>query len=257
MKSYKCEYCNLTNWTEAVVCKRCQMPNPFLPEHEGLNDLNEMPEPEQQFASETQSAERANYQNQPQQNTLYQPVDPNLPPPPNIYGQRAGTTLNNANPNFPLANQNYVSPEEEMLWTKSLKQIKSAGRAGLVWSILLVIGSAVMLFAMAMISSAPKTPELNTPQIEALPVMAAIIVGLTVVISLLSYGIYKRKMFCAVLITILVGVGLLNNLASIGDGAQGIGSLIFSILFIYYFANGIQGISNYNKLKSKYPDLQE
>ncbi len=88
MKSYKCEYCNLTNWMDAVVCKRCQTPNPYSQEYQEYNGSNDSYDQNQhmpQYDEQAQFQVNEGYENQQPPNH-YQAANRDAPPPPNVYG---------------------------------------------------------------------------------------------------------------------------------------------------------------------------
>ncbi len=80
MNSYKCVQCDLVNFANQQLCKRCQSPNPYL----------------------NSPAQAAGFSPPPQFNYVAQPLpDFSTPPPPNVFGTAAGTTTVDGFSQFP------------------------------------------------------------------------------------------------------------------------------------------------------------
>ncbi len=132
------------------------------------------------------------------------------------------------------------------------KQIKGAWKAGIVWfSLLGLITGGVVLFGAAI--GKPEGAVDLSGLVLILGVVFAVMTGL---IALLTFGVYKKSQACAVILTILMSLGVLNNLLSMESLGRGIAAIAFGILFVYYFANGIRGISTYKRLVSRFPNLK-
>lgn len=221
MKSYKCLQCGLTNWTTDEFCKRCQNPNPYFSQ---INSFNEG----QNFAAagSYQQSSIPNYSS---------------PPPPNFFGNAAGTANENYNNQNNYGNRppfrsaaNFQSPEITEEFTKANKQIRNAWICGVI---VCVITTAVAL-AFSMVSSS-KDAELPAAPLEML-FGVVIYAGLTI-------GVYFKNRGCAIAICALFILDKILAVASTGKFSGG----ILAFVFIYYFAYGIQGTFTYHKLKKQ------
>jgi ABC-type multidrug transport system fused ATPase/permease subunit len=229
------------------------MPNPYLAEHAGMNDVYNMPPSEGEFSYQNQSSQSQNYQTENQ----FQQVDPNLPPPPNVYGQRTGMA-EDAYHSQPFPQQFYdrnstLSSAEIDEFENAKKQIKGAWKAGVAWFVLLgIIVGGMMILGMAMPSAGT-----NVNAGSVIMFMAVVFGIMAGFIALLTFGVYKKSLACVIILTVLMSLGTLNNLLSMEGPGRGIGGVLIGILFIYYFANGIKGISTYKKFVARFPHLNE
>jgi hypothetical protein len=234
--SYKCAQCGLINWTIDDFCKRCGIPNPFL---NGAQANNFQPAPAtnnvQAFA--------------PQTNAFSQPASPAppvrampdfaSPPPPNVFGRGVGVVENfngfapNNFENRPPVrgyNQQAASPELEEKLKKANKEIRDAWICGIVVCSITLLLAVVMLGISANPASIP---------IDPIGMIFSVIIygGLTL-------GVYYKNRACAI---ILFGLFLLDKIVMIAQGNKS--GIILALVFMYYFAMGIQGTFAYHKLK--------
>lgn len=241
MKSYKCPQCGLTNWTTVEFCKRCQNPNQYFVHNPNL-----------------QTADSNIYKTVSSNEYYSQPsfTDHHNPPPPNIYGERAG----NASQIYPNENlrfensqsrpfqRNYPIEIIEKL-KKSEKDINNAWLAGRAWSVF--IGAFILLAAFLVLLFAGKAGDMfGFFLIFMLVIFAGVMFGL-------SYGVKQKSRACVIILLSLTSLGLLGNLLTIltTGKVENVVSFIFSILLTYYFALGTQGMFNYYQIKKQYPEL--
>lgn len=228
MKSYKCLQCGLTNWVTDEFCKRCQIPNPHL-------DQNFQPG----------SFDAVNSQNYAVAGSYGQTSIPDYstPPPPNVFGNAAGTA--SASDNFNDRNStygnrppirsanNFQSPEITDKLAQAEKQIRNAWISGLIVCIITTIIALIVSAAGAENSFVPATP------FEML-FSVVIFGGLTI-------GVYYKNRGCAIALCILFVVDKIITFAATGKFGGG----ILAFVFIYYFIYGIQGTFTYHKLKKQ------
>ena len=222
MNNYKCAQCGLINWKTEVFCKRCQTPNHYLDQPVQTND----------FAI----AQNAVVATQ----TLSRPVtmpDYSSPPPPNVFGSAAGTTLIDGNqpsysnrPPIRAFGQVNNSPEFENDLKNAERQIRNAWISGAV------VCSLTTLAALVISALAPSSEVLPATPFEML-ISVVIFGGLTI-------GVYFKSRTCAVL---LCGLFILDKIIMWAATGKMSGALM-AFIFIYYFAYGIQGTFAYHKL---------
>lgn len=219
MSSYKCVQCGLVNWLANEFCKRCQSLNPFF----------------------NQSTQPAGFPAVPVQPIPQTVPDYSSPPPPNVFGSSVGTTSVNRVSNYaptssanrpPVRNfsRNAYSPEFENELKKAEKQIRNAWISGAT-----VCG---ITFLVALLFSALAS---SSDMIPATPGELLISV---VIFGGLSMGVYFKSRACAVLLCALFIIDKIFTWASTGK----MSGALLAFVFIYYFAYGIQGTFNYQKL---------
>lgn len=125
MNSYRCSQCGLTNWATTEFCKRCKSPNPQFvynqqtaayagnSQYDGFaQQQNQTQQNYQQPNYQSQNYAPTNYSqiNYDQQNySNYQQPNYSAPPPPNAFGNEAGTA-NYAGNYMQNEFQNYQTP---------------------------------------------------------------------------------------------------------------------------------------------------
>lgn len=228
MKSYKCQQCGLTNWTTDEFCKRCQSPNPHFDQNFQDNNFN--------FANAQNFAPAGTYgQN-------YAP-DYSNPPPPNVFGSATGNASTNENFNYqnnnyenrpPIRNaNNFQSPDVANNLAAAEKQIRNAWISGLIICIITTIAAVVVSTMNTENTIVPATPF-------EMMLTVFILGGLTV-------GVYFKNRGCAIALCVLFIIDKIATFAATGKFS----GAILTLIFIYYFAYGIQGTFSYHKLKKQ------
>ncbi len=226
MKSYKCLQCGLMNWVTDEFCKRCQSPNPHL---------------DQNFQSG--SFDAVNSQNYAVAGSYGQTSMPDYstPPPPNVFGNAAGTAAADENFNDqnsyyanrpPIRNaNNFHSPEIADKLAAAEKQIRNAWISGLIVCVITTITALVVSTMNTENTIVPATPF-------EMMFTVFIIGGLTV-------GVYFKNRGCAIALCVLFIIDKIATFAATGKFS----GVILTLIFIYYFAYGIQGTFTYHILK--------
>lgn len=233
MNSYKCSQCGLTNWVTTEFCKKCRLPNPqFVYTQQTAA-----------FASNPQSDGYSNQQNYHQQDyNFYQSqTDFSAPPPPNAFGNAAGTATygqyqqtSYGQQTFRGYNQNYLSDSDQMELQKAQRKIRKAWVAGAVVTGLTVLAAVIF----SIIVSDQARGQLKTVGSSPELILSAIIFGG------LSIGVYRRSRVCALLICTIYILEKIWTIAVTGK----IAGILIGLLFIYYFVGGVQGTFDYHRI---------
>jgi hypothetical protein len=233
MNNYRCPQCGLLNWATADQCKRCRLPN-----------TQNVP---QQF--EQQPAMPNTVIAATQHTAVQMPFasPPNYQTPPQFQYERAGSYSPN---NAPHYSGNYQSPntynENHAEIEKAEKAVKSGYVAGIVWTVLLAIGTlAIGALSMALpdlAKSAPNPAEAAKTAAMVSKVMVGILLFLTVLVGGLTYGVRKKSMACAIILAVLSLLGLLNALSE-----QKLGAIMFGLAMFAFFAVAANGINTLKK----------
>jgi hypothetical protein len=238
--SYKCAQCGLVNWTIDDYCKRCGVPNPFLAQTaQGGGAQAFAPQNANNFAP-------PNANNFAPPNNAWTPPAPPVrtmpdyasPPPPNVFGAGVGTTSVEGfggyqnRPPVRDFNQQAQSPEFEENLKKAEKEIRNAWICGIIVCVI----STLVAVLMASMSS-PSKMMIASP----LEIMFGVVIygGLTL-------GVMFKNRVCAILLCALF---ILDKIVMIANGQMS--GIILAVVFIYYFALGIQGTFAYHKLKKQ------
>jgi hypothetical protein len=238
MNNYNCNQCGFLNRTTADQCSRCGLPNsannqpqfstpPMMP--------NTLVSATPQTAVQTQYVQPQNYQT-PQYQT-----------PPQFHGQRQQpySAYNNAPPIEYTARRRSKYNGNDLEIEKAIKQVKTGWIAGLVWALLLAIATVFFAF-MPMMVGTRNNPELKGLDNEAVAMVSRIMSGvlmiITFTIGILSFGIRQNSLACAVILTILSGLGIFSSLAE-----KNLASTLFGVLFFVLFCVSVNGINTLKK----------
>lgn len=233
MNSYKCSQCGLTNWVTTEFCKKCKAPNPQF-----VYTQQTAP-----FAANPQYDGYSNQQNYQQQN--YNPyqsqTDFSAPPPPNTFGNSAGTAnygqyqpTNYGQQTHRGYNQNYLSDSDRIDLQNAQRKIRKAWVAGAVITSLTVLAAVIF----SIIVSNQARGQLKTVGSSPELILSAIIFGG------LSIGVYCRSRVCALL---LCTIYILEKIWAIAVTGK-IAGILIGLLFIYYFVGGVQGTFDYHRI---------
>jgi hypothetical protein len=223
VKSYKCPQCGLVDWVTNQVCRRCTAPNPHLYQSQQFSQQPNYQQVNPSFSNPPMM-------NATQANFAPPTSIPNFqsPPPPNAFGnnfgQAYGQTYQTPPRSQPFTHIN--NPELE----KALKNIKNAWIAGVVSSVLGVVGGIIL---------------------SAIQQDVFLFIGIFVecaIVAALSYGVYQKSRGCAIALFIIYFLDKLVALAS----SQGRYFPFLAILFLIYFGMGIAGTFKYHELKKSY-----
>lgn len=229
MSSYRCPQCGLTNWINTEFCKRCKVQNPHLAQYQQTAA----------YANNTQYNEYAPQTQAyaPQNFAAYQQPDYSAPPPPNAFGNAAGTAAYGQTQQTYYRHQPHyynqpqpLSPDEQRELEEAKKQIKGAWVSGVIVCVISV------LFAFAQLAFSAKSAE---------DIGGAIgIIVSVVILGGLSLGVYFKSRACAVILCILYILDKIVMFALEGKAA----GIIVTIIFVYYFGYGIKGTFTHYRL---------
>jgi len=199
-------------------CKKCKSPNPqFVYTQQTAAYANN---PQYDGYSNQQNYNQQNYA--PQNYNAYQPQpDFSAPPPPNAFGNSAGTANYNQNQQNYYQHQYYqqtqsLSPDEQRELDEAKKQIKNAWIGGVILCVISLIVSVIWLG--------------NSRSEEAIAEGIGLLI-FVVIMGGLTLGVYFKSRACAVIICSLYALDKILTFAS-GNKTSGI---IGFIIFMYYF----------------------
>jgi hypothetical protein len=255
MKNYKCSQCGLVNWINQPNCKRCHLINPYaLPSQSvtefGVQTSDEVQNPTSVVAFNRPTGFPTPNQPVPQQHSGYETGSNfNSPPPPNFFGQEYGQAIGFAQRPTP----NRIPAQIYAEFETAKKHINNARKAGVTWCILAGLLWIVLFLLMAFFIGS-KSPELSVLALIPL-VVVLVIIG---IIGGLTLGVSRKSRVCAVILAGFTGLSLLGNVLNLISGGppQIIASVLFALLFTYYFGYGVYGTFTYHKLINLYPGLK-
>lgn len=244
MNTYRCLQCGFLNWETSDQCKRCRLPNsannqpqfspqPMMP--------NTMISATPQTAVQTQYVQPQNYQTPSYQTPQYQ-----TPPQYQQHQQQgAYSGYNNSqqvNYNPGTSNRIFVDDEEI---EKARKQVNAGWIAGIVWASLLALVTVFFAFMPMFIGTRqnPAFKGLNDESVAMVSrIMSGVMMILTIIIGILSYGIRQNSLACAAILTILSGLSVFSSIFE-----KDLGGTVFGILFFVLFCVSVNGINTLKK----------
>ncbi|MCD9187704.1 MAG: hypothetical protein LUM44_14890 [Pyrinomonadaceae bacterium] len=233
MNSYKCSQCGLTNWVTTEFCKKCKSPNPqfvYTQQTAAFTD-----DPQYDGYSNQQNYQQQNYD--PYRN----PTDYSAPPPPNAFGNSAGTAnygqyqpTNYGQQPYQGYDQSYLSDSDRLELQNAQRKIRKAWIAGAV-----VTGLSLLVAVLfSILVSGQTRGQLKTVGNSSELILSAIVFGG------LSIGIYRRSRICAALLCTIYILEKIWTIAVTGKVA----GIAIGLLFIYYFVGGVQGTFDYHRI---------
>jgi hypothetical protein len=249
MNNYRCTQCGFLNWATADQCKRCRLPisannqpqfSPQPPMQNTIVAATPQTAVQAQYV-QPQNYQTPNYQNrQNYQNSNYQ-----TSPQYQQHQQRAFSGYNNSQQvNYNTGTSNTIFVDNEEI-EKAKKQVKAGWIAGIVWASLLALVTVFLAF-MPMFIGTRQNPALKGLNDESVAMVSRIVSGvmmiLTIIIGILSYGIRQNSLACAAILTILSGLSVFSSLFE-----KDLGGTVFGILFFVLFCVSVNGINTLKK----------